>query len=126
MPETTETTREERVNEYVVRSALVCVINNAAYMCNEVLRSAAVEYRPDWGTQNMTSDLDGGLLDELWPTDEDVDTQEFRLAEARACASASAMFATLASDEAREAMLAESARLAANAARLVKLAAPDA
>lgn len=110
-----EKTRQQLVDEQVLRHALEMVIDWQANWCVEILEQAAGEEEAA-RFQDITSTLDP-LAGELWPEEDDFETPEHWRASGRACAAAAAMFAWLATDHGQETLRSQAAhhaRLAAD------------
>lgn len=108
------TTRAEKVDEYVFRDVLNLVLTNVVQATDELFEHVAGE-DATMKAENVASDLSSDLFSELWPTDEATDGEE-PLASSRVCALTSSVFARLTSQEVRDYLLKESARLGAHVA----------
>lgn len=91
-----EMTREQLVEEWVLRHTLEMVVDWQAGWCGQILAHAVGEETAA-GYQDITAEIDS-LWPRLWDSEDDVETPEYLRASGRACATASAIFAWLATD----------------------------
>lgn len=106
------TTRAERVKRYVVLDAVEAFLSSLqtkvrydqdliAHHCPDVLTDVVPESLLSFQEEHLASDTEPNaarLLNELWPTDEDTETAEHRLAMARSYLLTARMYAALTAD----------------------------
>lgn len=96
-------TRERKIDRYVVRAALEDFlghfIEEAGVSEEPPITLKADEEKTDEEVQAILTELSGPLFNELWPDDEGLDREGYRLAEVKADALVARMFADVAAAE---------------------------
>jgi hypothetical protein len=95
--------RQEQIDQWVLRDALHLTLANVGTICDDLK-----------DVEDIASEVASELFDELWPGGDD---EPGAVANARSCALAASILVRLTTDEARDYLLRESARLSALAAK---------
>jgi hypothetical protein len=108
--------RQEQIDRWVVRAALTTVLHNVANACE--IKGGGTE-----DVEDIPGELDADLFDSLWPTGDD---EPGPVANARVDALSASILVRLTTDEARDYLLKEAARLAVLAADQLEKVSDDA